>query len=390
MVHNRYRHPGGEDQVFENERGLLVAQGHTVRTYTRHNDDTDALSALELAAATVWNRETYRDVSQLLAAERIDLMHVHNTLPLISPSVYHAAHASGVPIVQTLHNYRLACPAATFLRDGRICEDCSSRLVAWPSVAHACYRNSRSASAVVTAMLTVHRLRGTYRSVIDRYIALTEFGRAKFVENGLPAERLSVRPNFLAADPGPGDGGGGYALYVGRLSEEKGIDTLIAAWSRSLGTTVPLKIAGDGPLANLVDAASKQAPGVTWLGARSHAEVLELMKGAIALVLPSLVYEGFPMTIVESLAVGTPVVASDLGTMREIVQHGTTGHLFPRGDDGALEACVRGMADHPQDLAVMRERARAAFESSYTAPIAYDRLIEIYEQTMAERRRAGS
>lgn len=386
MVHNHYQQAGGEDTVFRNELELLSSRGHGVRTYTKHNSDVSDLGSLELATSTIWSRRTYREVSDVLSGERFDVMHVHNTLPLVSPSVYYAARDRGVPIVQTLHNYRLLCPAATFLRDGAICEACLGKSFAWPSVLHACYRDDRTATAVIAGMLAVHRLRGTYATVVDRYIALTEFGRAKFEAGGIPAQRISVRPNYLPSDPGAGDGRGGYALYVGRLSDEKGIRTLLAAWSRSLGVHVPLRIVGDGPLAELVSTTARQLPGVTWLGKRDHHEVLSLMKAAMAVVIPSQVYEAFPVTLVESFAAGTPVIASDLGAMREAVAHDETGLRFPRSDAVSLETAVRRLAADAAMQERMRTNARATFESTYSAQPAYDRLMEIYGLAMGRAR----
>jgi glycosyltransferase involved in cell wall biosynthesis len=314
----------------------------------------------------------------VLQRERPQIVHVHNTLPLLSPAVYYAAEASRVPVVQTLHNYRLLCPKALLLRDGRICEDCIGRRVAWPGIVHACYRDSRGATSAVAMMLAVHRVLGTWTRQVSQYIALTEFMRQKFITGGFSAKQIVVKPNFVAPDPGVGDHRGGFALFVGRLSPEKGVRTLLRAWERMAGR-MPLKIAGEGPLQTL---AHDSPPAVEWLGRLRHEEVVELMKRAAVLVFPSECYEGFPTTIAEAFATGLPVVASNLGAMAEIVQHGQTGLLFSPGDAIDLGAKVEWALAHPDELAAIGRRAREEFEVKYTASRNYQVLRDIYRMVL--------
>jgi glycosyltransferase involved in cell wall biosynthesis len=231
LVHNYYQQAGGEEQVFVAEGALLEAHGHRVVRYTSHNDRVTGMSRAVLAKNTVWNRTTYRDLRTLIRKERPQVAHFHNTFPLISPAAYYAARAEGVPTAQTLHNYRLLCPNALFFREGRACEDCVGQAGPWPEVIHACYRGSHLSSGGVAAMLTSHRILGTWVRAVDAYITLTEYTRRKFIQGGLPAEKIVVKPNFVYPDPGPGAGRGMYALFVGRLSREKGVDTLLAAWN---------------------------------------------------------------------------------------------------------------------------------------------------------------
>ena len=233
--------------MFLAETALLESYGHRVVRYITHNDRVAELNSVTLAGKTVWNSSAYRELRNLIHLEQPDVAHFHNTFPLVSPAGYYAARAEGVPVVQTLHNYRLLCPNALFFRDGGVCEDCKSKAITWPGVVHKCYRGSRAASGVVTAMLTTHRALRTWRKKVDVYIALTEFARRKFIEGGLPAGKIIVKPNFVYPDPGPGEGEGGFALFVGRLSFEKGVGTLLAAWEH-LDRRIPLKIVGDGPL----------------------------------------------------------------------------------------------------------------------------------------------
>ena len=380
-VHNRYQIRGGEDGSRELEERLLRDMGHQVDVYEEHNDRVATLGKLRLVSKTIWSVETYQNVNSLLTEQTYDVIHVQNLFPLISPSVYYAAKAKGIPVVQTLRNYRLLCPNGEFFRDGRVCEDCLGQFVPLPGVVHACYRGNRAATAVVAAMLTVHRAMGTWTNLIDIYIALNEFAREKFIEGGLPAEKIVVKPNFVHPDPSSGEGRGGYALFVGRLSREKGLDTLFKAWE-SLGSKITLKIVGDGPLAPQVAESVAKGSGIEYLGYRPLTEVYELMGEAAFLVFPSEWYEGQPRTIIESFAVGTPVVASNLGAMSTLVSPGRTGFHFRPGDSGDLVAQVEWALAHPDELARMRREARAEFEAKYTAQENYLRLMEIYEKVV--------
>jgi glycosyltransferase involved in cell wall biosynthesis len=382
LSHNYYQQPGGEDQVFADEKELLESRGHKVVPFTRHNDAIRDMASWRLARRTLWNSGSYREIRELIRRERPDVMHFHNTFPLISPSAYYAARAERVPVVQTLHNYRLLCPGATFLREGRVCEDCLGKRVAWPGVRHRCYRDSRAASLAVTSMLGLHRLMGTWSRKVDLYIALTEFAREKFIQGGIAPEKIVVKPNFVHPHPAPGTGRGGYAVFVGRLSPEKGVDTLLAAWEH-LGDELPLKIIGDGPLAARVDAATRQNPGIRWLGRQPFEKTVSMVGEAVLLVMPSVWYETFGRTIVEAFARATPVVASRMGAMAELVDHGRTGVLFDPGDSGDLTSKVRELTAQPDLLASMRQAARREFEAKYTAARNYETLMAIYNQVVA-------
>lgn len=377
-VHDYYQQPGGEDRVFEAERDLLRSRGHEVVTLTEHNDDIPGMTRLTLAARTFWSRRTYRRARDLIRRERPDVVHVHNTLPLISPSVYHAAHSEGVPVVQTLHNYRLLCPMAQLFRAGSICEDCLGRRLAWPGIRHACYRGSRTATASVAVMTAAHRALGTWSRKVDLFIALTEFARSRFVAGGLEPSRVAVKPNFVDPDPGVGEGGGGYALFVGRLSPEKGVDVLLRAWER-LGGEIPLEILGDGPLAGRVRDAASNLRGVEWRGRASRAGVLQRMKQADLLVFPSVWYEGFPVTIAEAFATGLPVVASDIGGLGELVRDRETGFLAPPGDAVGLAETVREARSAPDRLRSIRGSCRETFGSRYSGEVNHRHLIQLYQ-----------
>jgi len=378
-VHDYYQQRGGEDEVFAAEGDLLQSRGHMVARYSVHNRAIEDQPRARLAKNTIWNSRVYANVRRLVSQHRPDVVHFHNTFPLISPAAYYAAHAEGVPVVQTLHNFRLICPNAILFRDGHLCEECSGRAVAWPSVVHACYRHSRPASAATTAMLAVHRVAGTWERAVNVYVALTEFARRKFIAGGMPAARIVVKPNFLNPDPGPGDHTGGFALFVGRLSAEKGIATLIDAWA-ILGGRVPLKIVGTGPLASLVQ---QQSHHIEWLGAQPHHQVIALMQRAAFLIFPSEWYEGFPMTLAEAFATGLPVIASARGSIAEIVADNVTGRHCEPANAEDLAASVDWMLSHPNSCAEFGRRARLEFESKYTAPSNYSQLLNIYDLACA-------
>ena len=384
MCHNYYQQPGGEDESFAQEVELLRSHGHPVICFTRHNNAIKEMGRLRSAMKTIWNRQSSRELRRVIRRERPDIMHCTNTFPLISPSAYYAAKAEGVAVVQSLRNYRLLCPGAFLLRNGTTCGDCIGAKVAWRAVKHRCYRNSRTASAVVAAKLALHRAMGTWNKAVDAYYALTEFSRQRFIEGGLPEKKLAVKPNFLHPDPKPGNGGGGYAIFVGRLSPEKGVETLLAAWTR-LGARIPLKIVGDGPLRNKVSGAARNHEMISRLGPRDGAEVLSLVSEAAFLVIPSLWYEGFPRTILEAFAKGTPVVASKLGSMAELVKDGRTGVHFQPGDADDLANKVTKLLANPKQLAAMRHAVRDEYLRHYTAETNYTTLMSIYQRACESR-----
>jgi glycosyltransferase involved in cell wall biosynthesis len=385
ICHNFYQQSGGEDRVFADEVELLSSRGHEIITFKKHNDAIAAERPWTLAARTVWNSQVARELNEIVRKHRADIVHFHNTLPLISPAAYYAARRTSA-VVQTLHNYRLVCPKATFLRNGTPCEKCLGKRTPWPALVHACYRDSRAATAAVVAMLSIHRAQGTYENAVDAYIALTRFARDKLAEGGLPTRKMHVRPNFILSDPGPGTGGN-CVMYLGRLAPEKGIETLLEAWER-YKPRWPLLICGDGPLAPRVEQAAARNETISWLPHRPHHELLQLLGRAAVLVLPSLWYEGFPKTIVEAFSKGTPVVASRLGSMVELVHEGVTGACFTPGNAADLAATICRTIDDPIRLSRMRVAARRQFEEHYSASAGYERLLVIYERAVRERYRS--
>lgn len=384
-AHNHYQQPGGEDQVFAAETELLEERGHQVLRFTRHNEAASGIAPIKLAALTIWNRSVYREVTRLLRLHRPDVVHVHNTLPLVSPSIYFAANAARVPVVQTLHNFRLYCVNALFFRDGHVCMDCAGKAVPWPGILHACYRDSHGASAAVAATLSVHRVLRTWSRRINAYIALTDHARSQFVQLGLPRERIFVKPNFMHPDPGAGVGTGGYGVFIGRLVPEKGVLTLLDALTR-LGGALPMVLIGGGPLAAQVAQASAQLPGVRWVPSASLDQVCGYLRDALFSVVPSEWYEGFPRVIVESLASGTPVLVARTGALPALVAQGRIGQHFTPGDAGDLAKQMAWFTSHQAEVSRMRFECRREFELKYSSDQNYQTLMGIYREAIDQRR----
>ncbi|MEO5734517.1 MAG: glycosyltransferase family 4 protein [Rubrivivax sp.] len=377
LVHNAYQLRGGEDTVVESEAQLLREHGHDVVEYRRSNDEIGG-SGWGAAVDTLWSSRTVRELKELVARHRPDVLHAHNTFPLISPSLYWAADAADLPVVQTLHNFRLLCPQAMLLREGRVCEDCVGN-TPWPGVVHGCYRDSRAKSAAVAGMLVMHRAIGTWQHKVDRYIALNEFCRAKFVQGGLPAERIAVKPNFVAAvgsSPAARHG----LLFVGRLSAEKGVHVLLAAATGLAADT--LTVVGTGPLGDSVALRSD----IRSLGHLDSSQVRAQMEATCALVFPSIWYETFGLVIVEAFAAGTPVIASRLGVVGDLVVDGVNGLLVEPGNADDLKQKMRWALSHPQEMAEMGARGRLVYERRFTPSASHERTMQIYADAIVSRR----
>ncbi|WYL98771.1 MAG: glycosyltransferase family 4 protein [Gloeotrichia echinulata DVL01] len=383
-VHNKYQIRGGEDESQLLERRILEENGHQVDLYEEDNIRVNSLHLMQVGLRTVWSTEAYKVVKQRLQNSTYNIVHVQNFFPLISPSVYYAAKEQGVPVIQSLRNYRLLCLNSFFFRDGQVCEDCLGKSIPYPGVVNACYRDSNLLSAGVATMLTVHRAMNTWKQMVDIYITLSEFARKKMIQGGIPAEKIVVKPNFVHPDPGVGEGRGGYALFVGRLSQEKGLDTLLTAWEK-LGAKIPLKIIGDGPLSEEVIKAAKKNPQVEWLGRKPMPEVLAIMGNATFLVFPSKWYETFGRVAVEAFATGTPVIAANIGAIAELVDSGRTGLTFIPGDPEDLATKVEWAVTNPALLGQMRPEARAEFEAKYTAQQNYRQMMDIYQRATGGR-----
>lgn len=388
LVHNRYQQKGGEDSVVESERELLLASGMEVDLLEANNDYIVGFKdKVKASAAVFYSADGVERLNAATARFRPEIVHVHNWFPTFSPAIFRACNRNGIPVVHTLHNYRLLCVKASLFRDGAPCEDCLGTALRLPGIRHGCYRESRAGSAAATAGMLTHWRMGTWRHAVDRYIALSEFARAKMIQGGLPADKIAVKPNSLAVDPGVRPGRGGYFAYVGRLTDEKGIPTLLECW-RDGADLPPLKIVGTGPMEEQVREAAASLRNVEWLGPRGGGEVLDIIGGASALICPSQWYEGMPRVVIESMAVGTPVIASRLGTYVEMIQDGASGMLFEAGRPEALRSRIREFAARAH-ASEMRAATRKQFDDRYCAEKNSRQLIAIYNQAIAAAKGNG-
>lgn len=391
LSHNFYRSsaPSGENTVYANERAILSRHGHEVVSFERFNDEIDdstLVSRLKVATACSWSPIIYSELSSLLKDLRPDVAHFHNTFPLISPSAYAACRDNGVPVIQTLHNFRLICPGGLLLRKGNPCEDCVGTSLL-PALKHRCYRNSILATGAIVWMLQRNRWKGSYNKFVSRYVALTHFAANRLIQGGLPRERIIVKPNCMINAPNPGRGGGGYVVYVGRLSEEKGVRTLIAAW-RGL-KTIPLKVLGEGPLRReLEEVVARENLPIEFMGYCARDAAIRVVSDAAFQIVPSEWYEGFPMVIVEAYACGTPIIASRIGSLDEIVEDGQTGMKFRPGDVEDLIEKVETVWFNPALQIVMRQIARQKFDERFSDEKNYESLMAIYQGALDDN--AGS
>ncbi len=379
MLHNRYLIRGGEDECVDAELGLLNSRGCHAELREINNNLISGLGKIRAAGRTLWSFPAFNQVRREIKKNGFNLVHVHNFFPLWSPSVYYAAALEGVPIVQTLHNYRLLCPNALFYRESRICEDCPGHKIPWPGIQHRCYRNSFMGSATVASMIALHRFIGTWKQKVTLYIALSEFSRKKFIENGIPEKKIVVKPNFIYPDPGIGGGNGDYAIYVGRLCPEKGIRTVLQAWEK-MNAKLKLFILGDGPLAQEMTEIANKAQSVVYLGRKSLDEVQQFIGEAKFLIFPSELYETFGRVAIEAFAKGTPVLAANLGAAAEITESGRNSLHFEAGNSDDLAAKADWLLSHPSQLAAMRREARLTYEGKYTADKNHQLLLSIYEK----------
>jgi glycosyltransferase involved in cell wall biosynthesis len=381
QVHTRYRRSGGEDAVVATEAGLLRDAGHTVVPHLAANPPGRLDAGLNFATA-VWNRSAAADVRRVASEVRPDVVHVHNTWFGLSPAILPSLRSLGLPVVMTLHNYRLVCAAATLVRDGAPCLDCVGTHP-WHAVQHRCYRGSRAQSIVAATSIAVHQARRTWHKDVDRFLALTAFGRDLFVAGGLPAERIVVKSNSVP-DPGPRlqpPSSSDTVVFLGRLTLEKGIADLVDAW-RSIPPPLELLVVGEGPL---LDSLRARAPDrVSFSGWLPPEDIEPLLLRARALVFPSVSHEGQGLVALEAAAAGLPVLFSDLGAMAGIFAPGADELAMPPGDPAGMATFLARLAD---DEFVDRHGAfcRRRFDERYTHEVATSRLEAIYREAATSR-----
>ena len=391
-VHNFYGSsaPSGENQVFADEARMLASRGHVLRAYTRHSDEIrqqGAIGTLRGALTTPWNFSSSRAIRACLADFSADVVHAHNTFPLISPSVFSAVGHRAARVL-TLHNYRLVCPAASPMRDGSVCTECIDQRSVFPAMRHGCYRNSRVATLPLAVNVALHRFLATWQKQVDAFIVLTEFQREQMVKAGLPVDRIFVKPNFYPGSPVmlPWSKRVRRVVFVGRLSEEKGVRALVRAWAEWGAAAPELCLVGDGPLRAELTAAA-QGANVSFMGQVDSAMAQHLIAEACLLVLPSECFEGFPMVVREAFAFGTPVAVSRLGPLPGIVEAGVSGVLFEPANPVSLRQTLETLWQDDAALQRLAWGARAAFERLYNEEANYACLMSIYAQAQDHHRR---
>lgn len=385
FIHNQYVFRGGEDTVFESESHLLEQQGHEVQVVVFDNKNITSLKEKIVAGLmTFFNLTSANILKQKILEFQPDIIHVHNFFPLASPSIFFVAYRTKIPIVMTLHNYRLICPSAILYRNSTVCELCINKSFALKGVLNGCYRHSKIQTLLLAAMSWIHTISKTWQRKITRYIALTDFEKRKFLDSSLhlKCEQIMVKPNFVE-EYGYQLNKKDYFIYIGRLSEEKGIETILKAFENS---NLKLYILGTGPLEVKVKDSTDTHHNIVWLGFQYKEEVVKKLKGAKALVFGSVCYETFGMTIIEAFSTATPVICSDLGASAELVQHGINGLHFKAGNSVDLSEKIDWINNHPDQHQVMCTNARKEYEAKYTAEKNYTIMMTIYKEAILEKK----
>lgn len=391
LIHNSHRSgsSSGDDIVFNKESKLLEQYGNEVIKINPSNNEFDHAGAFRKISTILqvpWSFSYYKKIKHVLAKEKPDIVHLHNFFPFISPSVLYASDSAGVPVVHTLHDFRYLCPMAFFMRDGKICEECKDGKF-FKSIAYGCFKGSRLQSIPVAFMLKMHWYLKTFKRRIGGYICLTDSERKIYLNAGFDEEKLFIKPNFVD-DMFEQDKYtfGNYVVFIGRLSEEKGLSTLIGAW-RDL-PDIPLKIVGDGPDAedfkSLVS--ELKIKNIDFLGYKPYLECRKILNDSRFLVMPSLCYETFGLSIVEAFSYCKPVIASNLGAMADLVKHNQTGLLFEPGNHLDLAEKIKWLWKHKDETIRMGENARKEYEEKYTPEKNYNMLMGIYEKVIEAKK----
>lgn len=383
ILHNRYKFEGGEEAVVSAEADLLRKYGHEVILFELSNEDISSRNLLKrifLPLIIIWSIDSFKQVRCLIKKRKPDIVHVHNTFFLMSPSVYYACKAERVPVVQTLHNYRFLCPLGILYRDGKVCKECLDKGLRM-SLRYKCGKKSKLWTMAMLTILKIHHKINTFRKCIDSYIVLSNFSKQQFVEAGFAAEKIKVKPNFINSDPGFSSERGNFALNIGRFSPEKGTDIILEAWKKI--DYLPLKIIGDGQQSEeFRNFAKEYSLNVEFIGYISNEKVLDYIKKSLVVILPSRCNENFPRIIVESFACGVPVIASRSGALAEIIEDKKTGLLFDPGNTDDLVDKVDFIYKNSTEAEKMGKNARSEFENKYTAKKNCEKLITIYKETI--------
>ena len=386
IVHNSYKQSGGEDTVVEQEIASLRNNSCDVIEYRRNNNEANNFPLYKkmlIPIQSVWSHYAQNELRQIITKERPNIVHFHNTFFLISPSIYWLCKGMRIPVVQTLHNYRLVCPRADLFRNNSPCELCITKTFPFPALYYKCYHESIVDTTLVSSITAFHKLIRTYQKCIDAFIVFSEFASQKFVAGGLPESKIFIKPNFIDIQTYSKKAeSGSYFLFVGRYSKEKNIRFLIESW-KSL-EEIPLKLVGDGPeYYDVMNNVQKFNRGnIEILGHQKRTAVFELMKDARALVFPSAWYEGFPMTILEAFSSSLPVIATDLGIMKEMIQHQKNGLLFSLNDRSDFSEKIRWAWKNETEMKIMGEFAYNCAKELYSPQKNISVLTEIYKSLL--------
>lgn len=383
VIHNRYLERGGEDEVVDSEIELLKHSGHSVIFYESSNREIQTLPLLNrmryLTKEIVWSEKSYREIKALLKKNKPDIAHIHNIFYGISPSVYDALKEEGIPVVQTLHNYRLICPNALLYINGSVCEKCLRGNFIF-SLLNRCWRNSFFLTFFLSRMLNLHSKRKTFTGKVDAFIALSKLSKDKYIEAGFPEEKIFLKPNFIGLPSRKRENFKEYVLFVGRVVDYKGIDTLLAAFKKL--KDYHFKIIGDGPMFSDIKEEFKNETHVELLGRLPHAETIEFIKNAAFLIFPSECYENMPRVIIESFAHGVPILASNRGVGRELVSDGLTGMLFEQKNSDDLADKIKFLMQNKDLLISFGGNAYKEYQAKYTPEKNYYMLMEIYKKVL--------
>lgn len=388
MLHNKYLIRGGEDISTQQESALLRNAGHSVDLVEYDNSEIQQIGQVQTALRSIWSLPAYNDVLHRLSHGNYDLLHVQNFFPLLSPAVHYAAQAAGVPSVQALRNYRIICPKAQLFRNGTDCTRCIKKTLPWDAILHRCYKESRMASAVVSSMLTVHNCLGTWQKHISAYIAVSDFVKNKHIDGGISPDIIYTKPNVIIPAATTLDSRNRQIAYIGRLSPEKGVATLIEAWLKA-DTDGKLIIAGNGPDLERLHFLSKDHPSILFVGQVASPKVLEIMATSLAVIIPSIWDEPFGRTVIEAFSVGTPVIGSQKGGIAEIIQHGESGLLFPAGSVDLLAKHIKNIFENQDVVVGLRRGAAERFQTHYAPTSVLHQTEEIYRDVIKKHSSIG-
>lgn len=379
IIHNRYKILGGEDLSTEAEVSLLKCNGIDVNTFYTDNADIDSRNKSMLALNTVWSQHYYREIGKMIENGKYDLVHVQNFFPLLSPSIFYACQKAGTKVVMSVRNYRLICPNAQMYVNGNVCNDCVGKTVPTQAIRKKCYRKSAVTSSAVVAMLAFHNFLNTWKNKIDGYICVSEFVKSQLLLGGFDQDKLHVKHNFVTTDIEPSFEDGRYYIFAGRLSEEKGIDILLKSFK---GNGRKLIIVGDGPLAGMVELFARENPNTVYLGKRPLAEIYSLISKAKALIFPSKWHEPFGRTIVEAFAHGTPVIASAMGGITELITDNYNGFLFNPSDEEGLSKALKHF-ECVHDNRKIRQNTYDTYKKSFLPTTNFSRIMSIYNKVLS-------